>query len=112
MEISFDNEKTRMLLENEKALKRNFGAQVAKAIMKMMALLRAVDNLFEIRQWKSIGLHELERDRAGQFAVSIKEGKRLLFVPDHDPVASRDDGRVDWTEIRRITIVGIVDYHD
>ncbi len=112
MEISFDNKRTRKLLESEKDLRRTFGAKVAKAVMKIMALLRAVDNLFELRQWKSVRIHELKRERVGQFAVSIKEGNRLLLVPDHDPVPTRSDGRVDWNKIRRITIVGIVDYHD
>ena len=56
--------------------------------------------------------HPLVGDRAGQFAVDLEGGRRLVFVPGHDPVPRRDDGSVDWLLVTKVRIVYVGDYHD
>jgi hypothetical protein len=47
----------------------------------------------------------------GQLAVDLIHPKRLVFVPDHAPVPTKDDGGLDWTGVTRIVVVEITDYH-
>lgn len=55
--------------------------------------------------------HQLQGNRAGQFAVSLWGAHRLVFLPDHDPVPRLPDGGIDRSRVTRIVIKEVVDYH-
>lgn len=55
--------------------------------------------------------HELVADRAGQFAVSVKDPYRLIFEPAGTPVPRTRDGGIDRSKVTKIAIIGVVDYH-
>lgn len=50
--------------------------------------------------------HPLTGNRKGQFALSLHGGDRLVFESAHD-----DEAR-NWSEVSRVRIVFIGDYHD
>jgi proteic killer suppression protein len=54
----------------------------------------------------------LTGDRAGEFALDLEGGRRLVFVADSDPTPVRDDGSIDWSRVTIVRIVFIGDYHD
>ncbi|MEH2065392.1 MAG: killer suppression protein HigA [Nostoc sp.] len=56
--------------------------------------------------------HPLKGDRAGEFAVDLEGGKRLVFKPDNDPIPLTEDGSIDWSNVTAVCIVFIGDYHD
>ena len=56
--------------------------------------------------------HPLKGDRAGQFALDLDRGSRLVFEPAHEPVPIRDDQSIAWDQVTAIRIVFIGDYHD
>jgi proteic killer suppression protein len=58
-----------------------------------------------------IGCHELEGDKKGYFAVSIKDPHRIIFKPDHDPVPKKEDGGIDLKQITRVCVISVMDYH-
>lgn len=71
--------------------------------------LYAADTLADMR---NVGrCHELKGDRAGQFAVILDGGRRLVFVPATDPIPVKQDGGIDWREVAAIEVVSIGDYH-
>jgi len=37
--------------------------------------------------------------------------QRLIFEPDHNPVPQKPDGGLDWTQVTRIRVIEITDYH-
>lgn len=69
------------------------------------------ETLAEISHLPPPRCHELEGQRAGQFAVDIDKNYRLIFTPDHDPVPRKDDGGIDLAQVTEITILEITDYH-
>ncbi len=55
--------------------------------------------------------HQLSANRAGEFAVDLWGSYRLIFEPRHTPVPRLQDGGIDTTQVTRITIKEVVDYH-
>lgn len=55
--------------------------------------------------------HELEADRAGQLAIEVSGGKRLILEPAHKPAPAKRDGGLDWTAVTAVRILALVDYH-
>ncbi len=55
--------------------------------------------------------HQLEGNRAGQYAVDLVHPNRLVFVPNHDPIPRKKDGGIDTDQVTAITIIEVVDYH-
>ena len=48
---------------------------------------------------------------AGEFAVDLEGGKRLVFKPDNDPIPLTEDGSIDRSKVTAICIISIKDYH-
>lgn len=55
--------------------------------------------------------HQLRGHRSIEFAVDLWGPYRLVFVPDHDPVPTLEDGGIDRDRVTRILITEVVDYH-
>ena len=88
-----------------------FGAPMAKAIMKRMAVLRAARDLGQVPVTPPERRHQLADDRDEQYAVDLAHPKRLIFEVNHDPIPRYEDGGIDLTKVTAITIVEVVDYH-
>jgi len=43
--------------------------------------------------------------------VDLEHPYRLLFVPAHSPVSTKEDGGLDWAGVTEIEIIEIVDTH-
>lgn len=79
---------------------------------KLRARLKDLDTATCVTDLTTGRPHELKGDRAGQFALDLAGGWRLVFSPDHDPVPTWPSGGVNWTEVTIICIEYIGDYHD
>jgi toxin HigB-1 len=55
--------------------------------------------------------HHLHGDRAGQYSINLWGSFRLIFTPDHDPLRQLADGGTDLTNVTKIIIHEVVDYH-
>ncbi|MEA5575008.1 killer suppression protein HigA [Anabaena sp. UHCC 0451] len=108
MEISFKNNKVQKLCERDTEAQRKLGADNAKKLKARMRELVTVENVTSLTAGKP---HRLERDRLGQYAVYLAGGMRLVFEPDNYPVPLKDDGSIDWSQVTKICILEIVDYH-
>lgn len=109
MEISFGSPKLKELCESEKAARREHGADCAKKIRTRMADLLAAPTPVDLPAGRP---HPLLRDRLGQFSVDLAGGKRLVFVPNLDPIPKTPGGTIDWGQVTAIRIIFIGDYHD
>jgi toxin HigB-1 len=108
MEITFKNKKVRKECEQDSEAKKNYGADNAKKLKARMRDLINVENVTSLIAGKP---HRLERDRLGQYAVYLAGGMRLVFEPDNDPVPLKEDGSIDWSQVTKICILEIVNYH-
>lgn len=109
MQIDFLDSKLRKLCENCKEADKKLGSNCARKLRSRLSDLEAVAHVRELNAGRP---HPLERDRIGQFALDLADGKRLVFKPDHEPVPHDTDGSIDWSQVTSITIIYIGDYHD
>jgi proteic killer suppression protein len=111
MDIAFATTKLQKIFNTEKELVRTFGAEIARIVMRRMAILRAAANLDEVSHLPPPRRHELTGDRKGQFALDLKPPYRLLLQPNCDPLPYKDDGGIDLKRVTAITIIAVEDYH-
>ena len=109
MEIRFKDKTVRELCERRATAVRKLGDVVARKLRSRLGDLEAATTVAELVAGRP---HPLVGDRAGQFAVDLARGWRLVFSPAHDPTPVRPDGSTDWTQVTIVCIDYIGDYHD
>lgn len=87
MEINFKSVKLAKVFNQEKLLKKEYGEENSRIIMRRMQVLQAAPNLSQVSHL------------------------RLVFRPNHDPVPLKADGGIDLEHITSITIMSVEDYH-
>jgi plasmid maintenance system killer protein len=111
MEISFSSRKIEKLCNSTKEMRAKLGDRCAKVVQQRLAEMKAADTLEDLGKVPGARCHELKADRKGQLAVYLVHPKRLVFVPDHNPVPSKSDGGLDWAQVTRVLVTDVVDYH-
>lgn len=109
MEVSFEDDALRELCTSEHMATRKLGRESARKLKARMADLKAVSSVLKLPAGKP---HALTGNRAGQYAVSLANGCRLMLAPNHKPIPKRQDGGTDWVAVNKVNIIEIVDYHD
>lgn len=94
-----------------KEMRVAFGKPLAERLQQRLAELRAADTLEDISRLPPARCHELSQDRKGQLAIDLVHPKRLIFEPDHNPLPYKSDGGLDWSNVTRIRVIEIIDYH-
>lgn len=109
MEITFKDKKIRELCEKQATAEKKLGADCARRLRTRLSELEAA---IQVTDLVAGNPHPLKGDRAGQFALDLAGGWRLVFAPDHTPCPTRPDGGIDWSQITIVRIEYIGDYHD
>ncbi|MBD2455219.1 killer suppression protein HigA [Nostoc sp. FACHB-87] len=109
MEITFSDRKLQNLCEQQNQAQKKLGTNCAKKLRTRLADLAAVSCVTELVAGRP---HPLKGDRAGEFALDLEGGTRLVFKPDNDPVPLTEDESIDWSKVTAVCIVFIGDYHD
>lgn len=82
MKVSYEDEDVEALCKHNKVAVKKLGMESAKKLQRRLAELHAAGVVSEL----AIGRpHPLEYDRAGQFAVDLHKGTRLIFRPTRKP---------------------------
>ena len=112
MEISFKTTRLRKQFLAGKELQRVYGKAVAARITIRMAVLKNAPTLGDVPTVPPERCHQLRNNRSGEFTVDVGNKQRLVFAPNHNPMPVRQDGSIDPTQVRSITILGIEDTHE
>ncbi len=112
MDISFRNGKLQKELCTAKKLQRAHGARQAMLIQRRLTEIEAARTLSVLRCLPGPRCHELKGERKGQFSVDLVHPYRLLFVPNHRPVPTKDAGGIDLAKVTAVKILGIEDTHE
>ena len=110
MEITFSSAKVEKLLAIESARVRALGPEAPRLVYRRMVQLHAASDLAAMATLPG-RCHELAGDRAGQLAVEVTKGLRLVFKPTDQPPPVKPDGGLDWSAVTAITILEVTDYH-
>ncbi len=116
MEIDFKTKKLGKELGTTKG-QAKLGTTRAKLLRRRLDLLHNAETLAELAPPYSppSRCHELGEGKRGkqyQLSVDLDHPYRLIFVPDHDPAPSREEGGLDWSQVTAIKILGVEDTHD
>lgn len=109
MDIEFSSSDLQALCEQQRLMTKQLGENCSRKLRTRLADLRAAGNVAELIAGRP---HPLKLDRAGQFALDLHGGKRLVFEPANNPVPTREDESIDWELVTKVRIVFIGDYHD
>jgi len=98
------------MLGNPRECTRKFGADNARKIEVRLHTLVHAANLAQV--FHAPGrCHPLRADRQGQFALDLRGGLRLVFVPADDPLPLLADGSVDPARVTVVVVLEVTDYH-
>lgn len=109
MKISFLDADIEALCKQSKLATRELGVESAKKLQRRLSELFAATVVAELVAGRP---HPLKRDRAGQFALDLHGGCRLIFKPAKQPAPIKADGSIDWAQVDDITILEAGNYHD
>lgn len=114
MDIRFADRKFEKECNDERLLQRRQGERGARLLKTRLAVLAVATNLAEIGPpyRGPMRCHELTGNRGGELSIDLDHPRRLLFKPDHDPEPARAEGGLDWAQVTKIVILGIVDTHE
>ena len=110
MNIGFRTKKLQKICSNQREGEKSLGSECAKKLRLRLEDLQAAHSLEDMRNLPG-RLHELKGDRAGEFALDLKQPHRLVMVPNHNPMPKKESGGINWTLITDILIIEIEDYH-
>lgn len=109
MEIGFKDKKLRELCEKQVVAHRKLGAVCARKLQVRLADLEAAGKVTDLVAGNP---HPLKHDRAGQFALDLAGGFRLVFAPANESGPRNANASIDWSQVTLICIEFIGDYHD
>ena len=111
MELSFRNSKLAKVLNSERELIKNYGADNGRRIGLRLQNIRDAATLAELSKVPQTRVHELKADRNEQISVDAKHPYRLILVCSHEEVPRKPDGGLDWARITKVQLIEIVDTH-
>lgn len=106
MDISFASKKLAKLCSDPREATKALGADSARKLRSRLADLHAADTVAELVAGRP---HPLSGARAGQFALDLAGGQRLVFRAARQGASTTG---ADWKRVTAIEIVFIGDYHD
>ncbi|MUG97170.1 killer suppression protein [Scytonema sp. UIC 10036] len=111
MDILFKNKKLEKEFNDQRLLEKNHGTDRAKRIRRRLDDLYDANVLEDMRNLPG-RCHELLHDRAGQLSLDLDHPYRLIFEPANEPIPTKPDGGIDWTEVTAVRILGVEDTHE
>ena len=111
MEIFFRDKKLAATCSDTRKRRKAFGENRGKRVGRRLDDLAAAKSLEDMRMLSG-RCHQLGADRAGSLALDLDGPYRLIFEPAHNPLPMNDDGGLIWSEVWKIRILEIKDYHD
>ena len=108
MEIEFGDSKLRKLCETRREATRKLGADSARRLRTRLSEIHAAATVGELFAGNP---HSLTGDREGEYAVNLAGGKRLVFVPNDNPIPTTESGHIDWPRVSSVKVVFVGDYH-
>lgn len=104
MQIAFDKRSLRELCENEDKARNDLGPKIAENLKSRLADLNAATSVSDLVAGQP---REFPVKGEGIYAVSLSEGYRIIFCPNHTATPVLEFGEVDWQKVSRVKILRI-----
>lgn len=93
MQVTFATTSLRKCFESSDAGVKQWGAEIARKYIQRVNLIVAAKGLTDLATPRSLHLHPLKGDRAGQHAISLNDRWRLIFTHN------KEEGTVQIEEV-------------
>ena len=110
MEVVYASRKIQKVCDSLASMRRSLGDLRAQRLEARIQQLEEASCLEDLRHVAG-DWHELGQNRKGQIAANIGHPYRLIIEPVADPLPTKPDGGLDWSQVVAVQIVEIVDYH-
>jgi len=100
-----------MEFNTERLLVRNRGAERARKIKARKTQLEDAVNMDQLRYLPG-HYHALSENLHGLYAADLDGPYRLIFEPNELPLPELPDGGLDWSKVTKVTILGVINYHE
>lgn len=111
MEVGFRGAKLAKNCTDQRLRQRRHGTERAKKIVLRLNQLKAAEHLGEMMTLPQARCHQLSADRDESFSLDLDGPYRMIVEIADMPVPRDEDGGVLLTEVKRITVIDIVDTH-
>lgn len=112
MTITYATAKLESEFKDARLLLRNRGKNQADKIKLRLDSMIGADHLGILRPPTPGKFHPLHENKAGLIACHLDEPYRLIFEPDHNPLPMLAAGGLDWNQVTRVKILGVLNYHE
>lgn len=108
MEILYDDKKVKVLFDNFAIMSSTKGHELTKHVKIRYEQLRAAETFYDYYKTGLGKPHRLEHDKNNLYAIRLTGNIRLLVRP----VVENEDYSVEsLKKCRKVTIIGVEDYH-
>ncbi len=107
MQIGLINRDVATLCNSQDKMRRTLGARRADRLRQRLTELLAAETLEQFGRLPGPGCHELNGQRRGQLAARLDDKWLLIFAPAGRPSPAKRGGRLDWSRVRKITILEV-----
>lgn len=111
MEITFATKKLQRIANNDSRMVAALGKLRAQKFRLRLSQLADATMLEDVRHLAG-NYHELRADRKGQWSCDLDQPYRLIFTPHERPIPMNDAGQYQWSLVRGVEVVEIVNYHN
>ena len=84
MEVSFSTRQLRQCFEDYNQADRRWGRAVARKYIQRVNLILDTHSFDYLRRIRSLRLHPLSGERAGQFSISLNRSWRIILAYDEN----------------------------
>ena len=115
MEIKYENDRLKEFCNNEKKVKKKFGAIVSEKLVITLKFIKNANNLLDVANFPSFHLHSLKGDRKGKLSIYLGKttGVRLIFEAiNYDGNNIEINNYSTYKIVKIINILEIGDYHE
>ncbi len=106
--LAFATLKIRSLCESQANAEKEFGFAVAKQLRATLTDLRAVDTVLDLPVGRP---REVPEKPCSIYAMDLGKGYTLLLRANHNKIPLTETGKIDWSQVHRVMIIGIKDGH-
>lgn len=111
MDIIFANKKLEKFANDIKLTERKLGYNQAILLHKRINDFYDAEN-FSVLLDLPGHHHPLTENRSGQWACNLVQPSRLVYEPVIQAEVGNKEGIFNLTQFEKVSIVGIIDYHD
>lgn len=112
MEVTGQNAKMQRMLNSEQSIKKAYGADHARIILRRIAELKAAENMEQLKFLPHLKFHQLIGNRKKQWAIKIDKNYRMILRLPEGCNAFSDSEGIDLSAITTVVIENpCVDYH-